>query len=75
MQNRMLAQGPLHRTDGILSEAGYALAPIKDYDRGRVKAPRRRSRSGTITWSPPPLRPGHHRFRQWLYGPGQPEPD
>lgn len=42
MQNRMLAQGPLHRTDGILSEAGYALAPIKDYDRGRVKAPRRR---------------------------------
>ncbi len=42
MQQRMLAQGPLHRTDGILSEAGYALTPIKEYDRGRVKAPRHR---------------------------------
>ena len=42
MQNRMLAQGPLHRTDGILSETGYALAPIKEYDRGRVKAPKHR---------------------------------
>jgi hypothetical protein len=42
MQQRMLAQGPLHRTDGILSETGYALAPIKDYDRRRIKAPRHR---------------------------------
>ena len=42
MQERMLAQGPLHRTDGILSDAGYALAPIKDYIRGRIRAPRHR---------------------------------
>jgi len=42
MQNRMLAQGPLHRADGVLSETGFALAPIKDYDRRRLKAPRHR---------------------------------
>lgn len=42
MQQRMLAQGPLHRTDGILSETGYALAPIKAYDRSRIRAPRHR---------------------------------
>jgi len=42
MQNRMLAQGPLHRADGLLSETGYALAPIKEYDRKRIKAPRHR---------------------------------
>lgn len=42
MQNRMLAQGPLHRADGMLSESGFALSPIKDYDRRHLKAPRHR---------------------------------
>lgn len=40
MQQRMLMSGPLHQRDGELTETGYALSPIKDYDRSRVKASR-----------------------------------
>lgn len=40
MQHRILTEGPLHRPDGTLQEAGYATSLMKTYDRGRIKAPR-----------------------------------
>jgi hypothetical protein len=40
MQNRILTDGQLHRSDGILSETGYAYTMMKTYDRQRVKAPK-----------------------------------
>ncbi|MGI6726064.1 MAG: DUF2804 domain-containing protein [Christensenellales bacterium] len=40
MQHRILSQGPLHRTDGALSETGYSTSLMKTYDRKLIKAPR-----------------------------------
>lgn len=39
MQNRMLTAGPLHNRDGTLTETGYALTPIKHYERGKLSKP------------------------------------
>lgn len=41
MQYRMLQAGPLLDENGALLEAGYALSPIKRYERGKIKAPHR----------------------------------
>lgn len=38
MQHRILNAGPLHQLDGRLAEVGYALQPLKNYDRSRIKA-------------------------------------
>ena len=39
MQHRLLIEGPLHQTNGKLSEIGYATSLMKSYDRKRIKAP------------------------------------
>ncbi len=39
MQHRILIEGPLHQTNGLLSETGYATNLMKTYDRSRIKAP------------------------------------
>lgn len=39
MQRRITAPGPLHDGQGRLLETGYATSLIRDYDRGRVRAP------------------------------------
>lgn len=40
MQHRLLIEGPLHQTNGLLSETGYATSLMKTYDRKRIKAPK-----------------------------------
>ncbi|MDI9521366.1 MAG: DUF2804 domain-containing protein [Bacillota bacterium] len=40
MQHRILIEGPLHQTNGQLSETGYATSLMKSYDRKRIKAPK-----------------------------------
>ena len=42
MQRRIVTPGPLHDSQGRLTETGYATALIKQYDRSRVKASRLR---------------------------------
>ena len=42
MQYRMLQAGPLLDERGALLEAGYALSPIKRYEREKIKAPVRK---------------------------------
>ncbi len=37
-QQRILTEGPLHTREGLLSETGYAVSPLKTYDRSRIKA-------------------------------------
>ena len=36
MNQQLLSPGPLHRPDGALSQAGYATALVKEYDRARI---------------------------------------
>ena len=38
MNQQLLSPGPLHRPDGALSQAGYATALVKEYDRARIAA-------------------------------------
>lgn len=38
MKQQMLSPGPLHGPDGVLSQAGYATALVKTYDRARIAA-------------------------------------
>ncbi len=38
IQKRILAEGPLHTREGLLSETGYAVSQMKTYDRGRIRA-------------------------------------
>ncbi|MDO5327920.1 MAG: DUF2804 domain-containing protein [Clostridia bacterium] len=42
MQHRITTPGPLHDDQGRLTETGYAVSLIKQYDRSRVKASRLR---------------------------------
>ena len=38
IQKRILAEGPLHTREGLLSETGYAFSQLKTYDRGKIRA-------------------------------------
>ena len=42
METRITEAGPLHNEDGTLAQRGWATQLLLEYDRGRIKAPKRR---------------------------------